>query len=191
MGRYLIVYPDGALGIGQAGGRGQPLCAGRVHAPSNGMYPISVACSDYGTSGLSLSVDAGGLTLHIAATSGHPAQHVTWVRVQTWQTVPGNGTATLPPWLVATWVMGGNPSYETFTVAADGTVTWSLKDQQGHSTHGTATIEPLSDGTFRVYTVIGMPAVNGIWQFAHLIDGQLQVIGGYGPNAFDFDVVSP
>ena len=188
--RYLAIYPDGVLGIGQAGGRGQPLCAGRVYAPSNGIYPISVACSDYGISGLSLSVESGRLVLNIAATSG-PAQHVTWVRAQTSSTVPGNGTATLPPWLVATWVMSGNPSYETFTVAADGTVTWSLRNQQGGYTHGTAAIEPLSDGTFRVHTAFGTPVVNGIWQFAHLIDGQLQVIGGYGPNAFDLDVVSP
>ena len=79
----------------------------------------------------------------------------------------------------------GSPSYETFTVAADGTVTWSLENQQGGYTRGTATIEPLADGTFRVHTATGSPAVNGIWQFAHLIDGQLQVIGGYGPVAFD------
>jgi len=188
--RYLIVYPDGVLGIGQAGGQGQPLCAGQVHVPSNGAYPISVACSDYGTSGLSLSVETGKLTLNVAATSGRPAQHVSWVRAQTWSTVPGNGTATLPPWLVATWVMNSNPSYETFTVAADGTVTWSLQNQQGGYTHGTGTIEPLPDGTLRVHTTTGTPAVNGIWQFAHLIDDQLQVIGGYGPNDFDFDVVN-
>jgi hypothetical protein len=190
MGRYLVIYPDGVLGIGQAGGQGQPLCAGRVLTPSNGTYPISVACSDYGTSGLSLSVDAGQLMLHVAATSGHPAWHVAWVRAQTWSTSQVNRTATLPPWLVATWVMGGNPTYETFTVAADGTVTWSLEDQQGRVTHGTATIEPLPDGTFRVHTATGTPAFNGIWQFAHLVDGQLQVIGGYGPNAFDLSVVS-
>lgn len=189
--RYLVVYPDGVLGIGQAGGQGQPLCAGLVHAPLHGMYAISVACSDYGTSGLSLSVDADRLTLHIPATSGHQAYQVAWVHAQSWSTAPGAGTAALPPWLVATWVMGSNPSYETFTVATDGTVTWSLEGQQGGYMHGTATIEPLPDGSFRAHAMFGKPAVDGIWQFAHTIDGHLEVIGSYGPIMFDSDVVSP
>jgi len=52
-------------------------------------------------------------------------------------------------------------------------------------THGTGTLEPLPDGTFRVHTTTGTPAADGIRQFARLIDGHLQVIGGYGPNEFD------
>jgi hypothetical protein len=188
--RYLIIYPDRVLGIGQAGSQGEPLCAGRVQAFSAGVYPISVACSDYGTSGLSLSVGVGQLTLHVASANGQPAQTVAWVRAQLSNTVHVAGPGTVPPWLVATWGLVSNPSYESFTVAADGTVSWSMANQLG-TVRGTAVIEPLSDGTIRVHTSFGAPAVDGFWQFAHTIDGHLQVIGAYGPNEFDFERPSP
>lgn len=187
IGRYLIVYPDGVLGIGQAGGLGQPLCGGQVHALSGGVYPITVACSDYGTSGLSLSVDAGtgALTLNEAATATSSAYHLHWVRAQSSSAVADSGADILPPGMSGTWALSNNPAYETFTIASNGTVTWSRQNQVSGSTHGTATMERLADDTFRVHTSTGTPAYNGFWQFAYLEDGTLQVIGGYGPDEFD------
>jgi hypothetical protein len=98
--------------------------------------------------------------------------------------VPCSCSSALPPWLVGTWVFDDNPAYETFTVAVDGTVTWTLEKQLGGSTHGTATVEVLGNGTFRVHTVTGMPGFDGFWEFSHDVDGELGVIGGYGPDNF-------
>jgi hypothetical protein len=172
------------MGIGQAGGNEYPLCAGRVQPPVNGAYPITVACSDYGTNGLSMTVADGTLSLHVPASAGSPAYTIAWVpAAATMQAAPPSQSGnTVPAWLVGTWQ--GPYDYESFTVTSTGAVTWSLLDQLGNTVTGSGTLESMPGGTYLINTNIGSPPVAAFWQLTHLIDGQLEVVGGYGPQAF-------
>ena len=179
--RALVVLPDGDIGMGQAGGQFYPMCAGQLGTESDGSFPVNVACSDWGTSGLTLSVAGADLVLHVPATGGGPSTQVTWVRVSEPATLPADGTA-LPSWLIGNWGDAGDPAGETFDISADGTMTWTLVTQSGQTQSGTARVYAVGDGQYTASTTIG--GDGELWVFAGLDNGQLLDIGGYGTVDF-------
>lgn len=63
--RYLIVFPDGVIGMGEAGA--WTLCDGHLAPARAGGFAVSeLACGDYGTTGLVLRSVAGGTELSLA-----------------------------------------------------------------------------------------------------------------------------
>lgn len=179
--RALVVLSDGEIGIGQAGGKGYPMCAGRVGSESDGSFPITVACSDWGTSGLRLTVRGSDLVLEVPASGSSPATEVDWVEQNESITVQGGAGSGVPSWLVGNWALSGDPAYQTFTIAADGQAEWTLETQSGQVRDGTATITS-AGGDYVVRTTIG--GDSEFWVFSHLVDGELQVVGGYGLQVF-------
>jgi len=171
----LFIYPDGVLGVGEGAGANDPLCAGQLQPGVNGAYPFTAGCGIM-TSG-TITVANGTLTVHLPGSAGT----VTWVPASTAGEVQSAQNGNAPPaWLVGTWSDGS----ESFKVASTGVVTWSFTNQQGKATSGTGTIEAEPAGTFRSVTTFGSPPVAGFWPIAHLIDGQLAVIGGEGLRTF-------
>ena len=175
------MLPNDVIGIGQAGGDRYPMCAGTLGTESDGSFPVSVACSDWGTSGLSLSVSGSELLLHAPATGGGPASNAAWGRVSEPATLPGDGSA-LPSWLIGNWALTGHPTYETFDISADGSMTWTLMTQLGQTQTGTATVTAVGNGQYMARTTLGGDAA--LWVFAGLDNGHLQDIGGYGTVDF-------
>src|SRR5580692_6951635 len=47
-GEALYIYPDGMIGIGQASGAYDPLCAGQIQPPVNGAYRFTAPCGILG-----------------------------------------------------------------------------------------------------------------------------------------------
>jgi hypothetical protein len=176
--RSLVVDPDGALGIGEAGGDNLPMCSGVVNAPSNGAYPFTAEC---GVTSGTITVAGSTLTVYIPAMASRPASTVEWVPVATTVLAPSSQTGSaVPAWLVATWGNGN----ETFDIASTGSVAWSYTGQQGQVVSGTGNVQAASGGILRIVTQFGSPSAPGFWQVAHLTDGQLEVIGAYGPQDF-------
>jgi hypothetical protein len=175
--RALVVLPDGEIGLGQAGGYGDPLCAGTLGAEADGSFPVTVACGDWGTSGLSLSLaDPAKLVLH------SPVGNDTWIRATMPPTIEGGSASALPSWLVGTWGPQGNTSYETFVISSSGAMTWSLELQTGGEQTGTATVTSIGDGQYVARTSFDGQAM--FWLFEELSTGGLEVVGAYGPNAY-------
>jgi hypothetical protein len=172
--RALVVLPDGEIGLGQAGGYGNPMCAGTLGAESDGSFPVTVACGDWGTSGLTLSLaDPAELVLH------SPTGSDAWVRATMPPTIEGGSTSALPSWLVGTWQSG---SYETFVISSNGSMTWSHALQTGGNTTGTATVTSIGGGQYVARTSFGGQAM--FWLFEELATGGLEVVGAYGPNTY-------
>jgi hypothetical protein len=178
-GRALVVLPDGEIGLGEAGGYGNPMCAGTLGAESGGSFPVvTIACADGGTSGLSLSLhDPAELVLH------SPTGNVTWIRDVLAPTIDGGSASALPSWLVGTWAPQQNASYETFVISSSGSMTWSLESQTGGETTGTATVTSIGGGEYVARTTEA-GGLTMFWLFKGLSAGGLEVIGGYGPNAY-------
>lgn len=180
-GRALVLLPNGDIGIGQAGGQYYPMCAGTLGTESDGSFPVSVACSDWGTSGLTLSVSGADLVLHVPADGSSPSTQIAWVRVSEPTRLPGDGTA-LPSWLIGKWAVTGHPTYETFDFSADGSTTWTMTTQLGQTLSGTATVTAVGNGQY-----IGRTTRDGqaeLWVFAGLDNGHLSAIGAYGTVDF-------
>ena len=180
--RALVVLPNDVIGIGQAGGDRYPMCAGTLGTESDGSFPVSVACSDWGTSGLNLSLSGADLVLHVPAANGSPSTQVTWVRVSEPATLPAGDGNTLPSWLIGNWAVTGHPTYETFDISAGGSMKWTLMTQSGQTRSGTATVDSVGNGQYIAWTMIG--GDDEIWVFAGLDNGHLQDIGGYGTVDF-------
>lgn len=181
MDRSLVIDSDGVLGIGQAGGEEYPMCAGRLEAAVGDSYPITVACSDYGTQGLTIGMDGiGDLTLNVPASSGDSAYTVAWVRTNLGGLVPNGVGSPVPTFLVGTWDSAN--SDESFTVTASGSVTWTAETQLGGQASMTGSVVQLADGTIRIMTSDGSLAE--FWQVGRDLDGHITVDGGYGPGSF-------
>jgi hypothetical protein len=179
--RSLVVDSDGVIGIGPAGGEEYPMCAGNLEAPVGVSYPITVACSDWGTQGLSIGQDGNGdLTLNVAASSSTSAYTITWVRTPLEGLVPNPVGSPVPTFLIGTWATQSCIDY--FTIDASGAVTWSATIQNGSRATATGYVVQLSDGTIRIMTNIGGPA---FWQVGLDADGSLMVDGRYGPVVFN------
>lgn len=183
VGRVLIVFADGEIGMGQAGGRNYPLCDGHLGNGSGGRFPITtLACGDWGTTGLSLSLSGSDLRLWVPAGGGAPASSVDWVRVVPPAFRDGSAT-TIPSWFTGKWAMQGSPAVESFTISGSAAVTWTMETQLGQTLSGTTTLAPIGEGEYVARTT----AFGGdaqFWLFAGLGNGDLEVIGGYGLNEF-------
>ena len=63
--RYLIIFPDGVIGMGEAGA--WTLCDGHLAPARAGSFAVSeLACGDYGTTGMVMRSVAGGTELSLA-----------------------------------------------------------------------------------------------------------------------------
>lgn len=176
----LVVLPDGEFGLGLAGGYANPMCAGTLGAESGGSFPVTVACADgENTSGMSLSLDDG---TQLVLYSPTPAYNNPWIRDVLPATVEGTSGSALPSWLVGTWAPQQNPSYETFVVSSNGSMTWSHVLQTGGVTTGTATVTSIGGGQYLARTSID--GQDRFWLFEELSTGGLEVVGGYGPTTF-------
>ncbi len=187
-GEALYIYPDGMIGIGEASGAYDPLCAGQIQPAVNGVYRITAPCGILGgftSAGETITVADGTLTVHIPGTAGGAGSTVGWVPVPTTGVAPSSQAGSAPPlWLAGTWSEGN----ETFKVASTGAVTWTTADQQGQTVSGVGTVEPAPGGGSRIITSFGTPRVAGVWPIFHTVDGSLSVIGGEG--ALTFNLVS-
>jgi hypothetical protein len=180
--RALVVLASGDVGIGQAGGVFYPMCYSVIGMESDGAFPLTMDCGDWGTSGLSLSLSGADLILHVPAANGSPATQVTWVRVPTPAVLPGDGIA-MPSWLIGSWADSGDPAGETFAISAHGNLSWTLVTQSGQTESGTGTVDAIGNGQYIGWTTLG--GDNEFWVFSGLDSGQMQVISGYATLYFN------
>ena len=183
--RYLIVYSDGLLGIGEAGG--WAMCFGQVSAPSAGTYPLAgVACSDYGTTGLSLAPNADDsmLTLSVPARGSVAGYSEAFVRAPDMTAVAIDEKNSQ---VLGTW-MSASADKRMLVITGDGMMTWSGLDDTGAVTGGTGMMEGLYYGGVRYYVECGDKAdpykVCGLFQVVPVGVGKIIVYGSYGPETF-------
>lgn len=183
--RYLIVYPDGLLGIGQAGG--WAMCFGQVSAPSAGAFALTgVACSDFGTTGLSLAPNADDsmLTLSVPARGSGAAYSEVFVRAPDMTAVAIDEKNSQ---VLGTWV-SASADKRTLVITSDGTMTWSGLDGSGTVTGGTGMMEGSYYGGVRYYVECGDKIdpykVCGLFQVVPVGVGKIIVYGSYGPETF-------
>lgn len=183
--RYLIVYPDGLLGIGQAGG--WAMCFGQVAAPSAGAFALTgVACSDFGTTGLSLAPNADDsmLTLSVSARGSAAAYTEPFVRAPdiTAVAIDEKNSQVLGTW------MSASADKRTLVITSDGMMAWSGVNDTGAVTSGNGMMEGLYYGGVRYYVECGDKVdpykVCGLFQVVPVGVGKIIVYGSYGPEMF-------
>jgi hypothetical protein len=96
------------------------MCAGRLGSASGNNFPVTVDCGDWGTSGLSLTLNLlDGSQLLVLNTPGGP---LVWIPDTPSETVDSGSDSTLPNWLTGTWAPQVNTSYETFVISSSGSI---------------------------------------------------------------------
>lgn len=183
--RYLIVYSDGLFGIGEAGG--WSMCFGKVSPPAAGAYPLTdVACSDYGTTGLSLASNADDsmLTLSVPARGSAPAYSQPFVRAPDVTAVPIDEKNSQ---VLGTWV-SASADKRMLVITSDGMMTWFGAGNTGAAVSGTGMMEGAFFGGLRFYVSCGDKTdpykVCGLFQVVPVGVGKMIVYGGYGPETF-------
>ena len=183
--RYLIVYSDGLFGIGEAGG--WAMCFGQVSAPSAGAFTLTgVACSDFGTTGLSLAPNADDsiLTLSVPARGTVAAYSEVFVRApdMTAVAIDEKNSQVLGTWMTA------SADKRTLVITSDGMMAWSGINDTGAVTSGNGMMEGLYYGGLRYYVECGDKVdpykVCGLFQVVPVGVGKIIVYGSYGPETF-------
>lgn len=189
-GRYLIVFPDGGIGVGEAGA--WQLCDGQLASVGSGLFYVDeLACGDYGTTGLTLQSAAGGSQLSLAVPSRAGAAAYTVLFRRTAAAPIASTDQTILAKLVGEWSSGVGDERRV-VVAGDGGVSLiGLGTGAGAgvvTAAGTVT-GYYTDGIRVEIPCVGGPAAStpadcGVVEL-ELIDGkQISVVGSYGAETF-------
>lgn len=183
----LIVYPDGVFGIGETGR--WAFCDGRLKPLGDGTYFMVsvVACSDYGTVGLSLRVLAPGKELTLSA----PGTSLTYrfVAPAAGAAITGaSGTAVAVKELVGDW-SSANKDARSFVLLADGYVSFQAYSGAGVDEPFAGKITGYYADAVRVEVPCGKQPAAGldycqVLQLEYDPKGLVTAVGGSGAEAF-------
>lgn len=183
--RELLVYPDGDFGIGQSGR--WALCDGRLK-PLKGATEFTVAalaCSDYGTVGLSLRVEAAGKLLTLNA----PGARLTY-RLVAAVPAPATSAATAIAIkeLTGSW-RSMDKSARGIVMLPGGYADFQQLANAGGGTPISGRITGYFAGVVRVEVPCAKPVAPGlaycqVFQLGYDPKGLLDVVGGLGTELF-------
>jgi hypothetical protein len=187
-GRYLIVFPDGQIGMGEAGA--WQLCDGRLVVIGTGDFYIDeLACGDYGTSGLMLESTGSGkqLVLLVPSRSGAAGYTVSYQRASAGGPLTAADQAVLAK-LVGSW--SDSAGDRTVLVGADGAVSL-LAVASGASVKYAGTVTGYYTDGVRVQIPCSVkqgvqpPDTEcGVVELQQIDAKQIAVVGSYGSEVF-------
>lgn len=188
-GRYLVVFPDGEIGMGEAGA--WQLCDGRLAVGEFGGFDVDeLACGDYGTTGLTLQTTKQGkeLSLGVPARSGAAAYTVSYQRM-------GAGPAMAADQALLAELVGDWSSLSkdkrSVMVGGDGAVSLVGLSSSGGAVESAGTITGYFTDGVRVEIPCGVKpgaqptgAECGVVELQQVGVKQIAVVGSYGSEAF-------
>lgn len=188
-GQYLIVFPDGEIGMGEAGA--WQLCDGELASAGSGnFYVDELACGDYGTAGLKLQSTVPGkeLALTVPSRSGTGPLTVSYQRTGS-AAMATAGPAVLAK-LVGQWssigadkrsvLVAGNGTVSLVEVSSDGGVIEYAGMVTGYYPSGVRVVIPC-------VAKPGGQSLNGgcgVVELQQTDAKQLIVVGSNGSEAF-------
>jgi hypothetical protein len=186
---YLIVYPDGYVGLGAEGA--WQLCAGQLGQPVGASSPVRLfdtGCVAYSDAGFTVSGNSDNSILTLTTQTNAGTSYAdTYARTGSGPAaVAGSGGAPAGAFapLAGTW-SDGSPG-ETITISAGGQVDSTRTGQGGQIGTSQGSAQLLADGSFRIIvSVATSPPTTGLWQVTVAPGGQsITVLGSYGPATF-------